>query len=223
MYLITTLLDHTQQALWDGGHLIPSPTDKDKQHHHGPSRLTIGPPPTRDVPFLGEGTTCCTTEFGSAVKAKEATDFMEELFREAITNKTTPITSGVVYIIATQESKVGDLEAVVARLDTHFIRLHQYPVIIYMAGYNVTEEIANRLRAAAPSSVLDLRPVDSVLTAQNKTLALWEFQTAGAPQLLSQEYEWALHICELTFLSQDVLLDPFLALQVRKQKAAIRL
>ena len=75
------------------------------------------------------------------------------------------LTSGVIYVVATEQDRLGDLEAVLARLDNHFIRLHHYPVVVYMAGYNVTDEIATRLKGAAPSTDIDFRPVDSVLVS----------------------------------------------------------
>ena len=170
-----------------------------------------------------------------------------QLFREQVAkadgndsvNSGKPQVDGGVYLVATKERSQGDLEAVLSRLDKHFTRLHRYPVIVFLAGaYNLTQEDQDRLRAAAPTTVLDFQPLPtlqqlavSTLSTENNSAgaaaasypyrydrSLWEFQVAEAPRLLFQKYEWVLQLSEDTLLSQDVLLDPFHALVATERK-----
>ncbi len=211
-----------------------------------PSRVMLGAPQPQDVPILG--THCCTTEYGQDTSAFAATgasyadgkgkgkgnkaDSLEaQLFQQAVaeaggndssTLASTQVSGGV-YLVATKERTEGDLEGMLARLDTHFIRLHNYPVVVFLAAYTLSEEAQQRLRAAAPSTNLDFRPLLSLVQQRTGDEAayarsLWEFEVAEAPRVLAQDYEWVLRLSEDTLLNVDVLLDPFMALQATERK-----
>jgi hypothetical protein len=147
---------------------------------------------------------------------------------------------GVAYLVVTgARDEAGYLEALLARLDGHFARLHPaYPLVVFAAAATpVSAEEEARLRAAAPHARLDLRRVGdlqllaSAAEGKNATgaaadaaawayaRALWEFRVA-APRLLAGEHEWVLHLSEETLLDEDVVLDPFLALKVCWRTAA---
>ena len=241
-----------------------------------PSRVMLGPPPSLDVPILG--THCCTTEYGLEASAfaaaaasvsrshggknqKAPSSLEAQLFRQAVVDAAGIDSTGSnnkqrlwggVYLVMTQHRGEGDLEGVLGRLDKHFTRLHKHPVVVFLAAWNLTQEAQDRLRAAAPSTTIDFRPLPrlqeqyqaaeaiphdhaaevaaAAAAAKNGKLvaitaaaaaferSLWEFRVSEAPRLLSEQYEWVLHLSEDTLLTEDVLIDPFEALKATNRK-----
>ncbi|GAB5034310.1 Hypothetical protein NocV09_01800850 [Nannochloropsis oceanica] len=237
-----------------------------------PSRIMLGSPPPQDVPILG--THCCTTEFNLETFAfagesaltrsfdgknpKAPPSLESQLFRQAVVNaagndstgsRSKQRLSGGCYLIMTQHRGEGGLEGVLGRLDRHFTRFHRYPVVVFLAAWNLTQESQDRLRAIAPSTTIDFRPVprlqeqyqareavrrdhageaksgkSSAVTAAAAAFerSLWEFRVSEAPRLLSKQYEWVLHLSEDTLLSENVLIDPFEALKATSRKLGDR-
>lgn len=229
-----------------------------------PSRVMLGPPPSQDVPILG--THCCTTEYGleASTMAAQATNsaawsmghgkhsrappsLEARLFREAVADADSTGAggnqglSGVVYLVVTPRRTEDALEQLLRRLHEHFLRLHRYPVVVYLASGNLTQDSRDHLQATVPSSIVEFRPVPGLLEqhqaaqaqrssgterkpailrpeAAEYERALWDFQVSEAPRLLAQEFEWILHLSEDTLLSQDVLLDPFHALRMTDRR-----